>query len=160
MSWAPEFHQNVDFTAPYPSSPRRYGLRADRHATAAFRATAAGLCASLQLRVIAHLLATHRTLLANFGAHGASTRVQCGAKRHKVGARSADFCTREQQLNVVRFGVFTARLQTVRDRLQTNAVAIKAFVDALLHFVCDLLCSLTRHIFFLPELLNLLYNKR
>jgi hypothetical protein len=77
-----------------------------------------------------------------------------------IGARSADFCTREQQLNVVRFGVFTARLQTVRDRLQTNAVAIKAFVDALLHFVCDLLCSLTRHIFFLPELLNLLYNKR
>lgn len=63
--------------------------------------------------------------------------MQIRAEQHEVGARPANFRASEQRGDVLRLRVLATLLQTVGDCLQTDAVTVQAFVDALLHFVRD-----------------------
>ena len=85
--------------------------------------------------VIAKLLTVLRAPPTDFGTDPAGPRVQIGSSQHKVRARLADLGTIQQEPDVIGLRVTAALLQAVRDRLQTNAMAVQTLFDALLHLL-------------------------
>jgi hypothetical protein len=78
-------------------------------------------------------------MLASFSAHIANTSMQRGMDQHEVGTGLADFCTIEQGGDVLRRCVFASELQAVRHCGETNAVAVEAILNTLLHFFGQLM---------------------
>ena len=72
--------------------------------------------------------------------------MQLRAEQHELGARPANFRAGEHSRDVGRFGVFAALLQAVGDGFETDAMAAQTFVNALAHFVAELLSGSCSHV--------------
>jgi hypothetical protein len=105
------------------------------HRAARLFALAAHFGAGFHLGVVPRqAFAIFGTHPADFGAKAASATVHRRIPKHKIGAGLAAIGTIQQQPNMPDFGVCPAHLQAVRNRRQTNRVAIQAVFDTLAHF--------------------------
>src|SRR5688500_7877705 len=104
------------------------------HFAAALCALATDLGAAAHQGVIAaEPLAVLGAPHAHVTTHHAGLRVQWRGAQHEVRAGLTDFGAVQQQTDVLRRGLLTTALETVRDRLQAQVMAVLAFLDAVLH---------------------------
>jgi hypothetical protein len=103
--------------------------------TAGFSTAPADLSASFHLCIIAHLFAFLGALVANVSANLADARVILGPDQHEIRACIADIRAFHQKPDVLRHGVLAAFGYAVHHRLEACPIAVKAVLDALLHFL-------------------------
>lgn len=96
-------------------------------------AAAAGLGTIFHMLVVAQALTTRGAVLASLGADAAGAAMEVRTAQHKVGAGLTDLGTIEQQADMRCLGMFAAHLQAVGDRLDTDAMAVRTFLNTASH---------------------------
>lgn len=96
-------------------------------------ATAAGLGTIFHMLLIAQTLTTRGAALANLGADAAGAAVQVRTAQHKVGAGLTDLGTIEKQADMRCRGMLAAHLQTMGNRLNTDAMTVRTLLNTASH---------------------------
>lgn len=104
------------------------------HCAAGFGAATANFGAELHLKIFWEAIAVSTASFAHFGTNIASATVQRRILQHEIGTGLANLRAIQHQNYVRHLCVLSALLQAVSNGIQTDAVAIEAILNALLHF--------------------------
>jgi hypothetical protein len=110
---------------------------AGSHQSAGLGTSATFLSAATHHLVIRKVLAADCAAHADIGADGAGLEMKFRSAQHEIRAGLANLNAIRQQTHMEFLRVFAPFLQTMDGGLNTQAVALQAFFNAIAHFRCD-----------------------
>jgi hypothetical protein len=120
------------------AASKRLRRAATCHLPAAFCESSARLHALIH---VTHLFAVLRARIAYVRARSADARVQWRTAQHEVRGGATDLRAIHHQPEMRRLDVLAARFETMVHRfMPAGLIALKTFVDALLHLRIHLMC--------------------